>query len=134
MSRVLLGNTRVKLMSTDHVDHAMQLQLKPSVFPLYIETVKMAETRISEGQHAALRSLLRADEIITPESPEYQCRAQTWASQEQMNPGIVVRPTSAESLSKTVAYLYPTDLDIGIYGHGFMSASAKDVLINTSAF
>ncbi|KAH8433855.1 uncharacterized protein LDX57_011492 [Aspergillus melleus] len=94
----------------------------------------MVDVRISEEQHAVLRSLLRPDEIITPESPEYQCFAQTWASQKQMNPGIVVRPKSAESLSKTVAYLYSTDLDIGIYGQGFMSASAKDVLINTSAF
>ncbi|PLB44948.1 FAD-binding domain-containing protein [Aspergillus steynii IBT 23096] len=94
----------------------------------------MAESRISEEQHAVLRSLLRPDEIMTPESPDFKSSAQTWASQKQMNPSLVVRPTSVESLSKVLAYLYPSGLDIGIYGQGFMSASAKDVLINTSAF
>lgn len=94
----------------------------------------MNEARISEEQHAVLRSLIRPDEILTPDSPEFQCRAQTWASQKQLNPGLVIRPRSVESLSKTIAYLYSTDLDIGIYGQGFMSASAKDVLVNTSAF
>lgn len=82
----------------------------------------------------ALRSLLSTDEIITPESPEYSESSKTWASQKQCHPRLVVRPTSVESLSKTIAHLYSTKLDFAIYGHGFMSVSAKDVLVNISCF
>lgn len=82
---------------------------------------------------AELSALLRPDEIITPDSAEYQPSIQTWASQKQLNPRLVIRPTSVESLSKAVAYLYSTGLDIAIYGRGFMSPSAKDALINTTA-
>lgn len=89
---------------------------------------------MNEGHLSALRSFLHPGEIITPDSPAYLSKAQTWASQKQLNPRLIVRPASTETLSKLVAYLYTTDLDFTIYGHGFMSASAKDVLINMSAF
>lgn len=42
---------------------------------------------------------------------------------------IVVRPISEES---SVSYLYSIHLDLAIYRHEFMSASAKDALISTS--
>lgn len=80
-----------------------------------------------------LLALLRPDEIITPDSVDYQPSIETWASQKQLHPRLVIQPTSVESLSKAVTYLYSTNLDIAIYGHGFMSPSAKDVLINTTA-
>ncbi|KAL4898881.1 hypothetical protein BDW74DRAFT_164353 [Aspergillus multicolor] len=87
------------------------------------------------GYHlATLRSLLQTDEIITPGSPDYQPSSQTWAANKHANPSLVIRPTSTEALSKALAYLYTTDLDFAIYGQGFSSASAKDVLVNTSKF
>jgi len=93
----------------------------------------MPEAGNLEAELSALQLLLRPDEIITPDSADYQPSIQTWASQKQLNPRLVVRPTSVESLSKVVAYLYSTDLEIAIYGHGFMSSSSKDALINTTA-
>ncbi|OJJ06521.1 hypothetical protein ASPVEDRAFT_45890 [Aspergillus versicolor CBS 583.65] len=81
-----------------------------------------------------LRSLLSSDELISPDSPDYIESSKTWAAQKQCNPRLVVRPTSVESLSKTIAHLYSTNLDFAIYGQGFMSASAKDVLVNISCF
>ncbi|OGM48992.1 hypothetical protein ABOM_003141 [Aspergillus bombycis] len=81
-----------------------------------------------------LRSLLRPDEIITPQSPDYKASIQTWAAQKQAHPPLAIRPTSVEALSKAIAYLYATSLDFAIYGQGFSSASAKDVVVNTSAF
>lgn len=89
---------------------------------------------MNEGHLSVLRSFLHPGEIITPDSPAYLPKAQTWASQKQLNPRLIVRPATIETLSKLVAYLYSTDLDFAIYGHGFMSASATDVLINMSAF
>ncbi|RAL06923.1 FAD-binding oxidoreductase [Aspergillus homomorphus CBS 101889] len=89
---------------------------------------------MTEGHLAKLRYLLRADEIITPDSPGYQASSQTWAAHKHAKPSLVIRPTSIEALSRALAYLYTTDLDFAIYGQGFGSASAKDVLVNTSAF
>ncbi|KAE8139932.1 FAD-binding domain-containing protein [Aspergillus pseudotamarii] len=94
----------------------------------------MTDPSMNEGHLSVLRSFLHPGEIITPDSPAYLPNAQTWASQKQLNPRLIVRPATIETLSKLVAYLYSTDLDFAIYGHGFMSASAKDVLINMSAF
>lgn len=89
---------------------------------------------VADPDLTTLRSLLSDNEIISPESPEYIESSKTWASQKQYHPRLVVRPTSVESLSKTIAHLYSTKLDFAIYGHGFMSASAKDVVVNISCF
>ncbi|EAU32774.1 predicted protein [Aspergillus terreus NIH2624] len=94
----------------------------------------MASTNEVESELIALQQLLRPHEIITPNTPTYQPSIQTWACQKQQYPQIVVRPTSIESLSQVISHLYPTDLQFAIYGHGFSSTSAKDVLINMTAF
>ncbi|KAL3446955.1 hypothetical protein BJX65DRAFT_278349 [Aspergillus insuetus] len=94
----------------------------------------MAEPETVETQLRTLRSLLDPNEVITPDSPEYLPQSQTWANQKQLAPRLIVRPVTVESLSKALAYIYQTRLEFAIYGHGFMSTSAKDVLVNTSAF
>lgn len=94
----------------------------------------MAEPCTVEDHLKMLESFLSPGEIIRPTSADYQSRIETWAAQKQLNPRIVLRPTSVNSLSKAIAYLYSTNLDFAIYGHGFMSASASDVLVNMSAF
>ncbi|KAI9375116.1 hypothetical protein BJX61DRAFT_550171 [Aspergillus egyptiacus] len=83
---------------------------------------------------STLHSLLLPDERIPPGHADYTRYSATWASQKQQHPRLIVRPKTAESLARTIAYLYSTDLDFAIYGHGFMSTSAKDVLVNISAF
>ncbi|KAL2861603.1 hypothetical protein BJX68DRAFT_8885 [Aspergillus pseudodeflectus] len=93
----------------------------------------MAESETRETQLKTLESLLQANEILAPDSPEYRPYSQTWAAQKQLTPRLVVRPTSVGTLSKVIAYLYSTTLDFAIYGHGFGSTSANDVLVNTSA-
>ncbi|KAJ5338862.1 hypothetical protein N7452_005590 [Penicillium brevicompactum] len=94
----------------------------------------MTELKGSTDILTALHSLLRADEIINPDSPNYLPSIQTWAAQKYASPSLVIRPTSIDTLSKLLVYLYTTNHDFAIYGHGFSSASAKDVLMNTSAF
>lgn len=81
-----------------------------------------------------LRSLLHPNEIISPDSTDYLPNIQTWAAQKQANPSLVIRPTSVDTLRKSLVYLYNTNLDFAVYGHGFSSASSKDVLVNMSAF
>ncbi|KAL4795894.1 FAD-binding domain-containing protein [Aspergillus venezuelensis] len=89
---------------------------------------------MNEDALKTFRSLLSADEITTPDSPDYQSHSQTWAANKHRSPSVVIRPASTRALSKALAFLYTTDLDFAIYGQGFSSASARDVLINTSAF
>ncbi|RAK75311.1 FAD-binding oxidoreductase [Aspergillus fijiensis CBS 313.89] len=81
-----------------------------------------------------LRSLLQEDEIVTPDSPNYEARVQTWAAQKDARPRLALRPTSTESLSRALAYLYRSTLDFAISGQGYSSASARDVVVNTSGF
>ncbi|KAJ5341709.1 hypothetical protein N7541_010833 [Penicillium brevicompactum] len=94
----------------------------------------MAESRGNTDIFTALGSLLHADEIINSDSPDYLPSIQTWAAQKYGSPRLVIRPTSIDTLSKALAYLYTTNQDFAIYGHGFSSASARDVIVNTSAF
>ncbi|GKZ35785.1 hypothetical protein AbraIFM66950_006580 [Aspergillus brasiliensis] len=94
----------------------------------------MTKSSTVEDQLRMLESRLRPDEIILPTSPYYPSSIETWAAQKQLSPRILLRPTSVESLSSTITYLYSTSLEFAIYGQGFMSASAKDVLVNMSAF
>lgn len=94
----------------------------------------MAELVRDTDPLATLCSILRADEIITPDSPEYLKSSQTWAAQRYADPRLVIRPTSLDALSGAIQYIYTTDLDFAIYGHGFLSSSAKDVVVNMSAF
>lgn len=93
----------------------------------------MVNSDPGEDELTTLQSLLHSDKIITPDLPEHPTLVQTWASQKQMNPRLLIRPNFTESLSKAIAYLYPSSLEFAIYGHGFMSASAKDVLVSTSS-
>ncbi|KAI9926212.1 hypothetical protein ASPWEDRAFT_53453 [Aspergillus wentii DTO 134E9] len=94
----------------------------------------MAGSNTDGNVFTALCSLLHTDEIITPDSPDYLTSIQTWAAQKQSSPCLVIRPITIDALSKTLAHLYATNLDFAIYGHGFSSASAKDVVVNMSAF
>ena len=91
-------------------------------------------TSAAADPFTTLCSLLRPDEIITPQSPDYEASIQTWAAQKQARPRLAIRPTSVEALAKAISYLYTTSLDFAIYGQGFSSASAKDIVVNTSAF
>ena len=81
-----------------------------------------------------LKSLLAADEVLEPGSAEYVTESTPWASQHNKHPAIVIRPKTVESLSLALSYLNTTRLDFDVRSQGYGSASAKDVLISTSAF
>jgi FAD/FMN-containing dehydrogenase len=81
-----------------------------------------------------IRATLAADEVITPEAPEYLKESKTWAVQKNFRPKLVARPKSIESLCKLLATCNKTSLDIGVRSQGFGSSSAKDVLISMTAF
>ncbi|KAJ5558518.1 hypothetical protein N7535_008733 [Penicillium sp. DV-2018c] len=94
-------------------------------------------TRLSGNCAATLNqlcSLLEEDEVLTEESEEYKANSQPWAAQKDQKPPLVIRPTSVKSLSTVVARLYSSDIDFAIRGHGFSSASAKDVIVSMTAF
>lgn len=94
--------------------------------------LKMSRSNVEALDH--LTSLVSAAEIISPTSDQYLSKTSTWAAQKNKHPSLVIQPTSTESLSKVIAYLSTTDLDIAVRGSGYGSASARDVLISMSAF
>ncbi|KAJ5128630.1 hypothetical protein N7526_006796 [Penicillium atrosanguineum] len=77
---------------------------------------------------------LAPEEIILPDSPDYLKESKTWAVQRNLKPKLVARPKSLESLCKLVAALNRTTLDVCVRSQGYGSSSAKDVLINMTAF
>ncbi|KAJ9602321.1 hypothetical protein H2200_013176 [Cladophialophora chaetospira] len=81
-----------------------------------------------------LRSILNSEEIILPSSDRYRAESLPWAAQKDQEPALIIRPVNVGSLSKALAYLSKTDLQIGVRSQGVGSASAKDVLISMTAF
>lgn len=86
------------------------------------------------GELDRVRATLHADEILTPDSPEYTNESKTWAVQKNLRPRLVARPKSIESLCSLVSALNGTTLDVAVRSQGFGSSSAKDVLISMTAF
>lgn len=91
-------------------------------------------TTTKPDQLNRLTSLLSESEIIQPSSPLYASETSTWAAQKNLHPQLAVRPSSTQSLSRILAYLSTTDLDMTIRSSGYGSASAKDVVISMAAF
>ena len=80
------------------------------------------------------KSTLQPEDLIEPSSPSYRSESLTWAAQKNLQPRLVVRPTTFESLSKILAHLSKSPLDFAVRSQGFGSSSAKDVLISMTAF
>jgi FAD/FMN-containing dehydrogenase len=81
-----------------------------------------------------LRSLVSSSEIIERDAPGYKDAAAPWSVWADQRPPLVVQPTSIESMSKVVKFLYDSDLDFAIRSTGTGSVSAKDVIISTHGF
>ena len=81
-----------------------------------------------------LTTLLSPSEVISPSSPDYASESTPWAAQKDLHPKLIVRPSTAESLSKVLKYLSSTTLDFVVRSQGYGSASAKDVLVSLLAF
>ena len=77
---------------------------------------------------------LLPEEIIERSSPTHHSESVPWAAQKNLNPELVIRPKSLESLSNVLAYISKTPLDFAVRSQGFGSSSAKDVLISMTAF
>ena len=81
-----------------------------------------------------LRSLVSASEIIERDAPGYKEQAAPWSIWADKRPPLVVQPTSLESMSKVVKFLYDSDLDFAIRNTGTGSVSADDVILSTHGF
>jgi FAD/FMN-containing dehydrogenase len=75
-----------------------------------------------------------SSEIIDPADKSYANESRVWAAQKNLNPKLVIRPASEESLSKLLKFLSTTSLTIGVRSQGYGNASSKDVLISMTAF
>ncbi|GKT59898.1 cysteine desulfurase [Colletotrichum tofieldiae] len=86
---------------------------------------------------ATLQPLIRTlspEAIITPSDPSYKLHSEPYAIQKQLNPPVVLVPNTVKELSAIVKYLYGSNLDFVIRGHGFKSPSAKHVVVSMLSF
>ncbi len=81
-----------------------------------------------------IKGLLSPEEIVLPESPEYDDQSRTWAAQWNKKPRLVVKPKDLGTLSTLIEHLNKSDLDIAVRCTGIGNASAKDILVSLSAF
>ncbi|KAK5175855.1 uncharacterized protein LTR77_000995 [Saxophila tyrrhenica] len=81
-----------------------------------------------------LRSILDPSEIIERDAPGYTEAAAPWSPMADQRPPLVVQPSSLESMTKVVKFLYDSDLDFGIRNTGTGSVSARDVIVSTHGF
>ncbi|OQV00655.1 FAD binding domain-containing protein isoform 2 [Cladophialophora immunda] len=88
----------------------------------------------SHGWISELQALVDGDELALPGSQTYIDESKTWATQKHLNPKVLVRPQSAERLSRVLAYLNDSELDFAVRSGGVGSSSAKDVVISLAAF
>lgn len=104
--------------------------------PVFIRSCKMgdAATPSKDALLSQLKALVSPDEIISPDSPSFKSNSEVWSHAHYLNPKLVLRPRSLDSLSKIIAFLGPTDLDFRVRSQGYGNASARDVLISLTAF
>lgn len=81
-----------------------------------------------------LRSLVSPSEVIERDDAGYIEAAAPWSVWADQKPPLVVQPTSLDSMSKVVKFLYDSNLDFAIRNTGTGSVSAKDVILSTHGF
>ena len=78
--------------------------------------------------------MISQEEIIDSSSPRYAKESRAWAVQMDLQPDLVLRPTSLSSLQKVVKHLCASDLDFGVRSGGVGSSSGRDIVLSLSAF
>lgn len=81
-----------------------------------------------------IKDLLKAEEVFSPNSPQYEEQSRTWAAQCNKKPRIVVRPRDLTTLSTLIAYLNQSDLEFAVRCTGVGNASSKDILVSLTSF
>ena len=94
----------------------------------------LAFTMSAQRELDHLRSLLPASEVIERDAPGYKEQAAPWSVWADQRPPLVLQPTTLESMSKVVKYLYDSDLEFAVRNTGTGSVSAKDVILSTHGF
>ncbi|KAF6822877.1 cysteine desulfurase [Colletotrichum musicola] len=77
---------------------------------------------------------LRSGCVVKPGDELYALHSEPFAIQKQQNPQVVLVPESTDELAAIIRFLYASDLDFAIRGHGFKSPSAKHVVVSTMRF
>ncbi|WQF88147.1 Putative FAD-binding domain, PCMH-type, FAD-binding, type PCMH, subdomain 2 [Colletotrichum destructivum] len=86
---------------------------------------------------AALQPLVQAldrEAVITSTDALYPLHSEPYAIQKQLHPAVVLVPDTVEELSAIVKFLYGSNLDFVIRGHGFKSPSARHVVVSMLKF
>lgn len=90
--------------------------------------------KIPSEARSEIEKMISQEEIIDSHSPGYAKESRAWAVQMDLQPDLVLRPTSLSSLQKVVKYLCASDLDFGVRSGGVGSSSGRNIVLSLSAF
>ncbi|KAK5715958.1 hypothetical protein LTR15_009783 [Elasticomyces elasticus] len=82
----------------------------------------------------AIRSLLPASEVFEQGQAKYREQSEPWSKYAELNPKLVIQPTTLDGMQKAVRFLYDSDLDFAVRNTGTGSVSARDVILSTHGF
>ncbi|KAK0367310.1 hypothetical protein LTR91_007437 [Friedmanniomyces endolithicus] len=81
-----------------------------------------------------LRSRFSTSQVFEQGQPEYHKQSEPWSKHAELNPKLVIQPTTLDGMQKAVHFLYDSDLDFAIRSTGTGSVSARDVILSTHGF
>jgi FAD/FMN-containing dehydrogenase len=89
---------------------------------------------VSEDYLNDLQTLLQPSEIFEQGHPEHRLQSLPWSRHAELNPTLVIQPTSLERMQDVVKYLYNSNLDFAVRNTGTGSVSAQDIILSTHGF
>ncbi|KAK4911097.1 hypothetical protein LTR49_020264 [Elasticomyces elasticus] len=114
-----------------HVERYLRESFVPRLAPVsrhyYLSTI-MA-TQLDD-----IRSLLPASEVFEQGQAKYREQSEPWSKYAELNPKLVIQPTTLDGMQKAVRFLYESDLDFAVRNTGTGSVSARDVILSTHGF
>jgi FAD/FMN-containing dehydrogenase len=94
----------------------------------------MAQSNAPKNYLDDLRKLLQPCEIFEQGHPEHRSQSLPWSRHAELNPTLVLQPTSLERMQNIVNFLYNSNLDFAVRNTGTGSVSAEDIILSTHGF
>jgi FAD/FMN-containing dehydrogenase len=94
----------------------------------------MAQRIASEDYLNDIQTLLQPSEILEQGHPEHRIQSLPWSRHAELNPTLVLQPTSLERMQNIIKFLYNSNLDFAVRNTGTGSVSAQDIILSTHGF
>lgn len=105
----------------------------PSIL-FILNSLDLFAANMASSELDQFRALVDKSELIERDAPGYAESAAPWSPLADQRPPLVVQPTSLDSMSKVVKFLYDSKLDFVVRNTGTGCVSARDVILSTHGF